>query len=128
MKRTGRPEGSTIPGDIAEEVRRVRTTNPRIGSRRMEWLLNLSFHHATIHRLLRALGLVRERSYKWRVGKRFRAEEPNQRWQVDVAETSLDGSHLYKIPLLDDHSNYRLASHLSLRATGGVVEKFSARL
>jgi transposase InsO family protein len=45
--------------------------------------------------------------------KRFRAEEPNQRWQIDVAETGLHGRPLYKITIVDDHSNYRLASRLS---------------
>jgi len=123
MKGPGRPRGSTVPRRVVQEIRRVRMANPRIGSRRLRWLLGLGPHHTTIHRVLQVLGLVRKRPYKRRVWKRFRAEEPDQRWQVDIAETSLDGRRLYKITLVDDHSNYRLASHLSLRATGRVVEK-----
>ena len=79
----------------------------------MKWLLDSSYHHTTIHRLLKALGLVRKRPYRRRVWKRFRAEEPNQRWQIDLTETRLEGRRLYKITLVDDHSNYRLASRLS---------------
>lgn len=118
MKKAGRPKGSTIPEGVVQELRRVKQANPRIGSRRIKWLLGLSFHHTTVHRLLRALGLVRETPYKRRVWKRFRAEEPNQRWQIDVAETCLSGRRLYKITLVDDHSNYRLVSRLSWEATG----------
>lgn len=121
LKKAGRPKGSTIPEGVVQEIRRVKQANPRIGSRRLKWLLDLSFHHTTIHRLLRALGLVNERPYKRRVWKRFRAEAPNQRWQIDVAETILDGRRLYKITLVDDHSNYRLISRLSWEATGSAI-------
>ena len=121
MKKPGRPRGSTIPDPFAEEIRRVREANPRIGSRRIQWLLQVASHHSTVHRLLRGLGLVRERPYKRRVWKRFRAEYPNKRWQIDIAETLLDGRSLYKITVVDDHSNYRLASRLSWDATGPTV-------
>jgi transposase InsO family protein len=127
MKKPGRARGSTVPKHIVQEIRRVRMANPRIGSRRLRWLLGLRFHHTTIHRVLQALGLVRKRPYKRRVWKRFRAEEPNQRWQIDVAETGLHGRPLYKITLVDDHSNYRLASHLSWRATGRAITRVLRR-
>jgi len=123
MKKAGRPRGSTIPEGVVQEIRRVKMANPRIGSRRLKWLLDLCFHHTTIHRLLQALGLVRERPYRRRVWKRFRAEEPNQRWQIDMVETSLDGRRLCKITLVDDHSNYRLASRLSWEATGKALSR-----
>lgn len=122
-KEAGRPGGSTIPKGVVQEIGRVKQANPRIGSRRVKWLLGLSFHHTTIHRLLRALGLVNARPYKRRVWKRFRAETPNQRWQIDVAETTLGGRRLYKITLVDDHSNYRLASRLSWEATGKAIAR-----
>jgi transposase InsO family protein len=48
---------------------------------------------------------------------------PNKRWQIDVAETLLDGRSLYKITLVDDHSNYRLASRLSREATGAKISR-----
>ena len=94
MKKPGRPKGSTVPQHIVQEIRRVRTANPRIGSRRLRWLLGLRHHHTTIHRVLQALGLVEKRPYKRRVWKRFRAERPNQRWQIDIAETGLHGKAL----------------------------------
>lgn len=120
-KKAGRPRGSTIPKTAVCEIERVRAANPRIGSRRLKWLLSLRCHHATVHRLLRSLGVVNERPYKRRVWKRFRAENPNQRWQIDVTETLLDGRKLYKITVVDDHSNYRLASCLSWNATGKTI-------
>jgi len=122
-KRPGRPRGSTIPEAAAHEIKRVREANPRIGSRRLKWLLQLRPHHATVHRLLRSLGLVKERPYRRRVWKRFRAETPNQRWQTDITETLLDGRSLYKVTLVDDHSNYRLASRLSWEATGAKISR-----
>jgi len=121
MKRAGRPRGSTIPDPFSKEIKRVREANPRIGSRRIQWLLRVASHHSTVHRLLRSLGLVRERPYKRRVWKRFRAEYPNKRWQIDIAETLLGGRTLYKVTVVDDHSNYRLISHLSWDATGPTV-------
>jgi transposase InsO family protein len=123
MKRAGRPRGSTIPEPVARELKRVRKANPRIGSRRLKWLLQLNPHHATVHRLLKSLGLVKKRPYRRRVWKRFRAEAPNQRWQTDVTETLLGGRSLYKITVVDDHSNYRLASRLSWDATGATVAR-----
>jgi len=123
MKRAGRPRGSTIPDPFAKEIRRVREANPRIGSRRIQWLLQVASHHSTVHRLLRSLGLVKERPYKRRVWKRFRAEAPNKRWQTDITETLLHGRILYKITLVDDHSNYRLASRLSWEATGAKISR-----
>jgi transposase len=83
MKKPGRPKVSTIPKGIVQEIHRVRLANPRIGSRRIKWLLGLNPHHTTIHRILQALGLVKKRPYRRRVWKRFRAEKPNQRWQID---------------------------------------------
>jgi len=121
MKRPGRPRGSTIPETVAQEIKRVREANPRIGSRRLKWLLQLDDHHATVHRLLRGLGLVKKRPYRRRVWKRFRAEYPNKRWQTDITETLLHGRTLYKITVVDDHSNYRLASRLSWDAPGSTV-------
>jgi putative transposase len=118
MKKPGRPRGSTIPDPFAKEIKRVREANPRIGSRRIQWLLRVASHHSTVHRLLRGLGLVKERPYKRRVWKRFRAEYPNKRWQTDITETLLHGVSLYKITVVDDHSNHRLGSRLSLDATG----------
>ena len=121
MKKPGRPTGSTIPEPAAKEIKRIREANPRIGSRRLRWLLGLMPHHATVHRLLRSLGLVKERPYRRRVWKRFRAEAPNKRWQIDVTETLLHGVSLHKITVVDDHSNYRLASQLSWEATGATI-------
>ena len=123
MKKPGRPRGSTIPDPFAKEIRRVREANPRIGSRRIKWLLQVTLHHSTVHRLLRGLGLVRERPYKRRVWKRFRAEAPNKRGQTDITETLLHGVSLHKITVVDDHSNYRLASRLSLEATGAKISR-----
>ena len=123
MKKPGRPRGSTIPEAAAHEIRRVREANPRIGSRRLKWLLELRPHHATVHRLLRSLGLVNERPYRRRVWKRFRAEAPNKRWQTDITETLLHGRSLYKITVVDDHSNHRLVSRLSPEATGATVSE-----
>jgi len=123
MKRAGRPRGSTIPDPFAEEIRRVREANPRIGSRRIKWLLQVTLHHSTVHRLLRSLRLVKERPYKRRVWRRFRADAPNKRWQTDITETLLHGRSLYKITLVDDHSNYRLASRLSWEATGAKISR-----
>jgi len=123
MKRAGRPRGSTIPEPVARELKRVRKANPRIGSRRLKWLPQLNPHHATVHRLLRSLGLVKKRPYRRRVWKRFRAEAPNKRWQTDITETLLHGRSLYKITVVDDHSNHRLASRLSWEATGATVAR-----
>ena len=123
MKRPGRPRGSTIPDPFAKEIKRVREANPRVGSRRIKFLLQVTSHHSTVHRLLRSLGLVKERPYRRRVWKRFRAEAPNQRWQTDITETLLDGRSLYKITVVDDHSNYRLASRLSWEATGAKISR-----
>jgi transposase InsO family protein len=64
---------------------------------------------------------VKERPYKRRVWKRFRAEYPNKRWQTDITETLLHGVSLYKITVVDDHSNHRVASRLSLDATGPTI-------
>jgi transposase InsO family protein len=123
MKRPGRPRGSTVPEPAAREIKRVREANPRIGSRRISWLLQLSTHHSTVHRLLRRLGLVDERPYRRRVWKRFRADYPNMRWQIDVTETRLHGRVLYKVTVVDDHSNYRLVSHLCLEASGATIAR-----
>jgi len=41
MKRPGRPKGSTIPETVAREIKRAREANPRIGSKRLKWLLQL---------------------------------------------------------------------------------------
>jgi len=121
MKHPGRPRGSTIPDTVAQEIRRVREANPRIGSRRLKWLLQLDDHHATVHRLLRGLGLVKKRPYRRRVWKRFRAAATTKRWQTDITETVFEDKSLYKITLVDAHSNYRLASRLSPEATGARV-------
>jgi transposase InsO family protein len=121
IKKPGRPTGSTLPETVAHEIKRVREANPRIGSRRINWLLQLPSHHSTVHRLLKSLKLVKERPYRRRVWKRFRAEAPNKRWQTDITETLLNGVSLHKITVVDDHSNYRLASHLSWDATGATI-------
>jgi transposase InsO family protein len=120
-KKPGRPRGTTIPAPFAEEIKRVRKKSPWMGSRRIKWLLQPPGHHSTVHRLIRSLGLVKERPYKRRIWKRFRAEYPNKRWQIDVTETLLHGRILYKITIVDDHSNYRLASRLSWDATGATI-------
>ena len=91
MKKPGRPRGSTIPEPAAGEIKRVREANPRIGSRRIKWLLTLPSHHSTIHRLLKGLGLVNERPYRRRIWKRFRAEQPNERWQIDASGDAAHG-------------------------------------
>lgn len=123
MKSPGRHRGSIIPDPFAQEIKRVRKANPRIGSRRLKWLLQLRPRHATVHRLLRSLGLVKEKPYKRRVWKRFRADAPNKRWQIDITETLLHGRSLYKITVVDDHSNYRLVSQLSWDATGATIAR-----
>jgi transposase InsO family protein len=123
MKKPGRPRGTTIPAPFAREIKRVRQANPRVGSRRIKFLLQAPVHHSTVHRFLRSLGLVQERPYKRRVWKRFRAEYPNKRWQIDITETLLHGRILYKITVVDDHSNTRLVSHLSWDATGATIAR-----
>ena len=123
MKKPGRPRGTTIPDPFAREIKRVRQANPRVGSRRIKFLLQAPVHHSTVHRFLRSLGLVQERPYKRRVWKRFRAEYPNKRWQIDITETLLHGRILYKITVVDDHSNTRLVSHLSWDATGATIAR-----
>jgi len=105
----------------AREIKKIREANPRIGSRRINWLLRLTSHHSTVHRLLKSLGLVKERPYRRRVWKRFRAEYPNKRWQIDVTETLHHGRVLYKVTVVDDHSNCRLVSHLSWDASGSTI-------
>jgi transposase InsO family protein len=42
---------------------------------------------------------------------------------IDVTETLLHGRVLYKITVVDDHSNYRLISRLSWDATGATIAK-----
>jgi transposase InsO family protein len=45
------------------------------------------------------------------------------RWQIDVTETLLHGRVLYKVTVVDDHSNIRLVSHLCLEASGATISR-----
>ena len=69
---------------------------------------------STIWRILSARGFVTPQPHKRPKSSyiRFQAEEPNERWQLDITHWPLaDGTDTEILNILDDHSRLCLASH-----------------
>jgi transposase InsO family protein len=91
---------------------------------------HLRHHHgltvgaATIHRHLRAAGLVSPQPQKRPKSSyiRFAAEQPNERWQADFTHWWLaDHTHVEILCWLDDHARYALSVTAHRRVTGPIV-------
>ena len=76
---------------------------------------------STIWRVLTRRGFVtpQPRKRPKGAGKRFAAEQPNERWQADVTHWQLaDGTGAEIHNILDDHSRLNLQSQARLNTTG----------
>ena len=76
---------------------------------------------STIWRVLNRRGFVtpQPRKRPKGAGKRFAAEQPNERWQADVTHWHLaDGTGVEIHNLLDDHARLNLLSHARMTTTG----------
>ena len=129
-----RPRGNphATPADVAERIRQLRhlltTQGLDAGSATIAWHLEKETlpvpSQSTIHRILRASGLVTDQPQKrprssWR---RFEAEQPNETWQSDFTHWRLaDGTDIEILNFLDDHSRYLLSCTPHPRVTGEIV-------
>ena len=91
---------------------------------------HLRHHHgrtvgtATIHRHLRAAGLITPQPHKRPKSSyiRFAAEQPNERWQADFTHWWLaDHTHTEILCWIDDHARYALSVTAHRRVTGPIV-------
>ena len=91
---------------------------------------HLRHHHglavgtATIHRHLRAAGLINPQPQKRPKSSyiRFAAEQPNERWQADFTHWWLaDRTHVEILCWLDDHARFALSVTAHRRVTGPIV-------
>jgi len=85
---------------------------------------------STIWRILSARGFVTPQPHKRPKSSyiRFQAEQPNERWQLDITHCALaDGADVEILNILDDHSRLNVAS-VARRVTLGpdVVTTFAA--
>jgi transposase InsO family protein len=79
---------------------------------------------ATIHRHLRAAGLVNPQPQKRPKSSyiRFATEQPNERWQADFTHWWLaDHTHVEILNWIDDHARYALSVTAHRRVTGTIV-------
>jgi putative transposase len=104
----------------------------RLGYRRITLLLRdqgLLINHKTVLRLMGGLRLKsiirvkKYKSYKGEQGKiapnilnrRFKAEQPNQKWATDVTEFNVSGQKLYLSPVIDLYNQEIICYELSER-------------
>ncbi len=76
---------------------------------------------STIWRILTRRGFVtpQPRKRPKGAGKRFCAEQPNERWQADITHWQLaDSSSVEILNIIDDHSRLNLLSHARVTTTG----------
>lgn len=129
-----RPRGNphTTGAEVAERIRQLRQAlmvqGLDAGAAMIAWHLHKEAlpvpSHSTIHRILRAGGLVTDQPHKrprssW---QRFQADQPNETWQSDFTHWRLaDGTDIEILNFLDDHSRYLLSCTPHPRVTGEIV-------
>ncbi|NEG56237.1 helix-turn-helix domain-containing protein, partial [Bifidobacterium platyrrhinorum] len=82
--------------------------------------------NSTIHRILKAAGLVRPEPGKRPKSSytRFEAALPNETWQSDFTHWPIaDGTDALIVSWLDDHSRFLLYSHAYATVTMGTIEE-----
>jgi transposase InsO family protein len=108
--------------EVEEEIVKIRKTLDRDGHE--AGAATIAFHlqqrHgatpavSTIWRVLSARGLVTRQPHKRPKSSylRFAAEQPNERWQLDITHFTLaDGGDVEILNIIDDHSRLCLGSH-----------------
>jgi transposase InsO family protein len=83
---------------------------------------------STIWRILSARGFVTPQPHKRPKSsyKRFCADSPNERWQLDITHYRLaDGSEVEVLNIIDDHSRLCVASTARRIFTAGDVARYS---
>ena len=97
--------------------------------------LGEAINHKLIQRLMRAMGLKslvrpkRYRSYRGEVGeiapnvleRRFKADEPEQKWVTDVTEFKVNGEKLYLSPVMDLYNREIVAFQLDVQSSFKMV-------
>ena len=97
--------------------------------------LGEAINHKLIQRLMRAMGLKslvrpkRYRSYRGEVGeiapnvleRRFKADEPEQKWVTDVTEFKVNGEKLYLSPVMDLYNREIVAFQLDVQPSFKMV-------
>jgi transposase InsO family protein len=81
---------------------------------------------STIWRILAARGFVTPQPHKRPKASyvRFQAEQPNERWQLDITHWALvDGTAVEILNMIDDHSRRCMDSHAQRTFTGPDVER-----
>ncbi|WP_344685997.1 IS481 family transposase, partial [Actinocorallia glomerata] len=120
------------PGAVRERILALRsqlhTDGADAGAETIAWHLRNEGHHApskaTIHRILRAAGLVTDEPRKRPKSslRRFAASLPNETWQADITYWRLrTGMRVEILDFLDDHSRYLLSLQAHLPCTGATV-------
>lgn len=120
---------SQLPADLEDEIVRLRKAYPRYGAKKIRALLARSGWPvpavATVHRVLVRRGLVVVRSKHrpppggW---QRFERAASNELWQIDGTQHRLAGGHpFWVVDLIDDHSRYLVAAHVTAALTGAAA-------
>lgn len=121
-ERSRRPHQSPnrTPPQVEEQIVAVRTAHPAWGGRKIAAFLQRQQvqpvpHPSTITAILRRRGLIDpQEAAKHRPYQRFERGAPNELWQIDFKGPLhlLDGTTVYPLTVLDDHSRYLLAVRL----------------
>ena len=97
--------------------------------------LGKAINHKLVQRLMQAMGLKslvrpkRYRSYRGEVGeiapnvleRRFKADEPEQKWVTDVTEFKVNGEKLYLSPVMDLYNREIVAFQLDVQPSFKMV-------
>ncbi len=116
-----------ISGDLEVRIVDMRKDHPRWGARRIRAELARAGVDppaiSTVHQVLVRNGLIAVRApRKPAADKRFEREIANDLWQIDATRMLLaDGTEVWVVDVIDDHSRYLLAALAGPRATGDLA-------
>jgi transposase InsO family protein len=125
VDRSRRPLRSPLQVSVAMEhqICLMRADNPDFGPRRIRAEIGLLGGRppatSTVQRVLIRNGLITPSPRTRRTWIRFERASPNELWQIDAIELSLaDGTDVYAINLVDDHSRLLVASRATFVLDG----------
>jgi len=118
-----------MPADTEARVVQLRITHPEWGARRIRWALGREGSPlpslSAIYRALVRHQLIEphRRRRKREDYKRWERERSMELWQMDVVGRIrlADGSYVYAVTGIDDHSRFCVCAKLVRRATSGEV-------
>lgn len=119
VKKTGPPKGRPVKRQLfTDRVKELKTEYPMMGCVKLKVVGGLEISGPTVCGILKEAGMIAKKKEVKRADKRFRADRPNDLWQIDYVDLG-DGCHLLSV--MDDCSGMIMSTDIRKTMTADDV-------